>query len=148
VLAALLSLYIFPLYIKVFLIERERVDHRDGPYGSSANLILSMLDPLVAGFTQTGAQLIDPNYVANPAMNYYFLVVSCLVLVPVAVFVTAKIVEPRLGTYTGEKIAMEKVTADEKRGLKWAAISLGTSFKLWICRENTKILYGCGRPFI
>ncbi|WP_246943821.1 AbgT family transporter [Bacillus pinisoli] len=93
--------------------------------GFSANLILSMLDPLVAGFTQTGAQLIDPDYVANPAMNYYFLVVSCLVLVPVAVFVTAKIVEPRLGTYTGEKIAMEKVTADEKRGLKWAAISLG-----------------------
>ena len=93
--------------------------------GFSANLILSMLDPLVAGFTQTGAQLIDPSYVANPAMNYYFLVVSCLVLVPVAVFVTAKIVEPRLGVYTGEIIKMEKVTALEKRGLKWAAISLG-----------------------
>jgi aminobenzoyl-glutamate transport protein len=93
--------------------------------GFSANLILSMLDPLLAGFTQTGAQLIDPDYVANPAMNYYFLVISCIVLVPVAVLVTTKIVEPRLGTYTGEKITMEKVTAEEKRGLRWAGISLG-----------------------
>lgn len=92
--------------------------------GFSANLILSMLDPLVAGFTQTGAQLIDPTYVANPSMNYYFLVVSCLVLVPVAVLVTTKIVEPRLGAYTGEKIEMEKVTDLEKKGLRWAGISL------------------------
>ncbi|WP_079710661.1 AbgT family transporter [Paraliobacillus ryukyuensis] len=92
--------------------------------GFSANLILSMLDPLVAGFTQTGAQIIDPEYVANPAMNYYFLVISCLILVPVAVFVTTKIVEPRLGHYEGEEIEMEKVTPSEKKGLLWAGISL------------------------
>ncbi|MED3647683.1 AbgT family transporter [Halalkalibacterium halodurans] len=92
--------------------------------GFSANLILSMLDPLVAGFTQTGAQMIDPDYVANPAMNYYFLVASCLVLVPVAVWVTTKIVEPRLGTYTGEVEEITGVTKEEKKGLRWAGISV------------------------
>lgn len=35
----------------------------------SANLIVSMLDPLLSGFTQAGANLIDPSYVANPAIN-------------------------------------------------------------------------------
>lgn len=92
--------------------------------GFSANLILSMLDPLVAGFTQTGAQIIDANYVANPAMNYYFLAISCFVLVPVAVLVTTKIVEPRLGSYTGTTEKIEEVTKSEKRGLLWAGISI------------------------
>lgn len=92
--------------------------------GFSANLILSMLDPLVAGFTQVGANIIDPSYVANPAMNYYFLAVSCLILVPVAVLVTTKIVEPRLGVYEGEVEHMEAATKLEKKGLLWAGISL------------------------
>ncbi|MBO1911063.1 AbgT family transporter, partial [Microvirga sp. 3-52] len=77
--------------------------------GFSANLILSVLDPLVSGFTQTGAQMIDPEYIANPAMNYYFLVVSTLFLVPTAVFITTKIVEPRLGKYEGEIETLDEV---------------------------------------
>lgn len=90
----------------------------------SASLIVSLLDPLLAGFTQAGANLIDPNYEANPAMNYYFLVASTFVIIPVAQFVTNKIVEPRLGQYTGQIEALEKVTPLEKRGLLWAGISL------------------------
>src|SRR5699024_7539470 len=92
--------------------------------GFSANLILNVLDPLVAGFTQTGAQMLDPDYIANPAMNYYFLIVSALVLVPVAVLVTTKIVEPRLGKYEGKVEKQEEVTQEEKRGLTWAIISI------------------------
>lgn len=92
--------------------------------GFSANLVLSTMDPLIAGFTQSGAQLIDPNYIANPAMNYYFLAVSCLVLVPVTVLVTTKIVEPRLGAYTDKVEELERITKEEKRGLLWAGISL------------------------
>ncbi|AQQ53400.1 AbgT family transporter [Planococcus lenghuensis] len=92
--------------------------------GFSANLILSMLDPLIAGFTQIGANIIEPDYVANPAMNYYFLAISCIVLVPVAVLVTTKIVEPRLGAYDGEVEQMDPATKLEKKGLLWAGISL------------------------
>src|SRR5699024_5782112 len=93
--------------------------------GFSANLLISVLDPLVSGFTQTGADMIDPNYVANPAMNYYFLAVSALVLVPVAVWITTRIVEPRLGKYTGKVEKQESVTPLEKRGFIWAVASIG-----------------------
>lgn len=92
--------------------------------GFSANLLISVLDPLVAGFTQTGADIIDPNYVANPAMNYYFLAVSALVLIPVAVLITTKIVEPRLGKYTGKREKQQSVTPLEKRGFWWAVASI------------------------
>jgi aminobenzoyl-glutamate transport protein len=94
--------------------------------GFSANLIINVLDAMLAGFTQTSAQIIDPKYTANPAMNYYFLFASTLILLPVAVFVTTKIVEPRLGTFKGIVPAEvnSELTSDEKRGLKWATISL------------------------
>ncbi|UII54186.1 AbgT family transporter [Cytobacillus spongiae] len=96
--------------------------------GFSANIILNMLDALVAGFTETSAQIVDPSYKANPAMNYYFMVASTFVLVPVAVFVTTKIVEPRLGTYSPLAGAIEqadnKLSDLEKRGLRFAGIAL------------------------
>lgn len=90
----------------------------------SANLLVSMLDPLLSGFTQAGANLIDPNYVANPAINWYFMIASTFVIIPVAMFVTTKITEPRLGAYTGTVEKLEKATLEEKRGLLWAAIAL------------------------
>lgn len=92
--------------------------------GFSANLILNMLDPLISGFTEIGAQMVEPDYKANPAMNYYFLFISTLFLVPVAVFVTTKIVEPRLGKYEGAVEKLEGVTPLEKKGLIWAFVSV------------------------
>ena len=77
------------------------------------------MDPLIAGFTDTGAQMIDPEFIANPAMNYYFLIASTFVLVPTAVFVTTKIVEPRLGKYEGKIETLDEVTSVEKKGLRW-----------------------------
>ncbi|WAA11148.1 AbgT family transporter [Fervidibacillus albus] len=91
--------------------------------GFAANLIINMLDVLVAGFTEAGAQIIDPEYSANPGMNWYFLIVSFLFLVIVSTFVTNKITIPRLGKYEGEVEQMEELTSDEKRGLKWAGWS-------------------------
>ena len=35
---------------------------------------------VAAGFTGQSAQMVDPNYVVNPAMNMYFLAVSAVVL--------------------------------------------------------------------
>ncbi|MGP4081190.1 AbgT family transporter [Pseudalkalibacillus sp. R45] len=102
--------------------------------GFSANLILSMLDVLLAGFTESSAQIVDKNYEANPAMNYYFLIASTFVLVPVAVFVCSKIVEPRLGEYTlNAKVETKsKLTDHERRGLVWAGVSI-TLFIALLC---------------
>lgn len=91
--------------------------------GFAANLIVNMLDVLVAGFTEVGAQVMDPSYKANPAMNWYFLAASFVVLVIVATVVTNKITIPRLGKYEGDVQKMDPLTDDEKKGLRWAGWS-------------------------
>lgn len=90
----------------------------------AANFFLGMSDTLVAGFTEPAAQTVNPEYTANPAMNYYFIAVSAIILLFVAVWVTHKFTIPRFGTYTGEIEELEGITVEEKRGLKWAGVSL------------------------
>ncbi|MFS0824535.1 AbgT family transporter [Bacillus sp. 1P02SD] len=89
----------------------------------AANFIIGMSDTLVAGFTGPAAQTVDPNYAANPAMNYYFIVVSAIILLFVSLWVTHKFTIPRFGKYTGEIEAIESISLEESRGLKWAGIS-------------------------
>ncbi|PPS44107.1 AbgT family transporter [Chroococcidiopsis sp. TS-821] len=93
--------------------------------GFSANLLLSPLDPLLAGLSQSAAQLIDPNYVVNATANYYFLAFSTLLVTLVGWYVTDKIVEPRLDTYQGEEeTPIEELSASERKGLRWAGYAL------------------------
>ena len=94
--------------------------------GFSANLILTSLDPLLAGMTIDAATIIDPAYAEtmNVAMNLYFIIVSVFLLTLIGAFVTEKIVEPRLGTYSGEyKEKLERLKREEKKGLIWAAVA-------------------------
>ncbi|MBO8175891.1 MAG: AbgT family transporter [Bacillus sp. (in: Bacteria)] len=90
--------------------------------GFSANLIVNMLDALLAGFTESAARINDPSYVANPAMNWYFLAVSCFIIVPLAVWVTDRVVEPRLPAYKGKQASFQPLKPIEEKGLKWAGI--------------------------
>ncbi len=94
--------------------------------GFAACMMVQMGDVLATGFTVPAAQLIDPTYNATPAMNLYFMFVSAVILVPVGVWVNNKIIEPRLGTYTGviDESVHEKLTDVERKGLKWAGISI------------------------
>jgi aminobenzoyl-glutamate transport protein len=93
--------------------------------GFSANLLISTLDPLLAGLTQTAAQLIKPEYQVNATANYYFMAVSTFLITLIGWFVCEKIVEPRLGVYTGEvAVEMNEVTAVERKALRWAGYSL------------------------
>jgi aminobenzoyl-glutamate transport protein len=90
--------------------------------GYSANLLLGTIDPLLSDLSQEAAWIIDPEYVINPTCNYYFMFVSTFFIAAVGTWVTEKIVSPRLGDYKGDAKPEEikKLTADEKRGLKWA----------------------------
>ena len=63
--------------------------------GFSANFLPSGLDPLLQGFTQKAAQIIDPNAVVNPLCNWGFMSASCLVIVGVGWFVSDRVIEPR-----------------------------------------------------
>ena len=103
--------------------------------GYSANLLLGTVDPLLAGLSEEAAKIIDPNYLVNPAANYYFMAVSTFIIAAAGTWVTEAIVVPRLGTYDGDTKGEEitPLTADEKRGLWYALISMLvlTGLVLW-----------------
>jgi aminobenzoyl-glutamate transport protein len=76
--------------------------------GFSANLLLTSLDPLLAGFTTPAAQILDPAYVVEPTANYYLMAALVPVFTIAGTLVTEKVLEPRLGSYTppeGEEVA-------------------------------------------
>ncbi len=93
--------------------------------GFGANFFIGSIDPILAGISTSAAQLIIPDMVVNPAVNYYFMVASSFVVLIVGVWVTERIVEPRLGRYEGatERFAIEQLSPREKKGLRWAGIS-------------------------
>jgi aminobenzoyl-glutamate transport protein len=64
--------------------------------GFSANLIPSAIDPLLQGFTQSAAQIVDKNALVNPLCNFYFTASSSLLIVALGWLITEKLVEPRL----------------------------------------------------
>jgi aminobenzoyl-glutamate transport protein len=87
--------------------------------GFSANFIPSGIDPLLQGFTQSAAQIIDSNIQVNPLNNWFFTSASSLLIVGLAWYITDKIVEPRLSKLSlNEEITdmptMEKLDKKEK----------------------------------
>ena len=96
--------------------------------GFSANLILGTIDPLLAGLSQEASRILDPSYTVNPTANYYFMVASTFVIAFAGTFVTEKLVEPRLGKYTGEveekENSFDKLSKKEKKGLLMALLTL------------------------
>jgi len=92
--------------------------------GFSANLLVTSLDPLLAGITQPAARLVAPGYVVDPTANYYFMVVSTFVLTVVGTVVTTRVVEPRLGAWRGRVDGDSSAPADiERRGLRVALLA-------------------------
>ena len=67
--------------------------------GYSANLLLGTIDPLLSGLSQEAAQIIDPEYLVNPACNYYFMVVSTFVISAVGTWVTKRNPLPKLSQF-------------------------------------------------
>lgn len=64
--------------------------------GFSANPLPSALDPLLQGFTQPAAQIIDLAVQINPLCNYYFTACSSILVTLLGWYITDKIIEPRL----------------------------------------------------
>lgn len=95
--------------------------------GYSANLLIGALDPMLAGISQAAASDIDPNYEVSVMGNFFFLFVSTFLITILGTFVTNKIVEPRLGKYSGnlageEDNSLTTVTSTERKGLRNAGI--------------------------
>ena len=107
--------------------------------GFSANLIVTGLDPLLAGFTQEGARILDSDYAVAATCNWWFMIGSTLVLTLTGWGVTAWFVEPRYSKkapdeggptpVSDEDHEARRITDEEKRGLLCGGIAL-TAFLL------------------
>jgi aminobenzoyl-glutamate transport protein len=64
--------------------------------GFSANLLITAVDPLLAGLTQAGAAILDPGYQVAVTANWWFMIISTVLLTLTAWAVTAWYVEPQL----------------------------------------------------
>ncbi|MDR2529200.1 MAG: AbgT family transporter [Synergistaceae bacterium] len=92
--------------------------------GFCACAILGISDALAYGFTELAARMIDPNYAASPAINYYFLLTSSFLLTLTGVLVSEKVLIPRyagidLARY-GKVDSERELTPQERKGLKAA----------------------------
>lgn len=94
--------------------------------GFSANPLPSALDPLLQGFTQPAAQLINPAVLVNPLCNYFFTAISSILIISLGWYVTDRIVEPRLnrGTPTDDDAnvspQMDTIDPRERSAFRWA----------------------------
>jgi aminobenzoyl-glutamate transport protein len=98
--------------------------------GFSANPLPGALDPLLQGFTQPAAQIIDPSVLVNPLGNYFFTGISSLLIVALGWAITDLIIEPRLNRTTpvdaDAKAAedMDTISATEKKAFYWSTGTL------------------------
>jgi len=106
--------------------------------GFSANLIPSGIDPLLQGFTQSAAQLIDPARMVNPLSNWYFTGASTLLVMLIGWYLTDRIVEPRLQALavdgdTKDMPTLEPLTPAESRGLRVGGLAMiiGVALLTW-----------------
>jgi len=90
--------------------------------GFSANFLPSGLDPLLQGFTQKAAQIIDPEIAVNPLCNWGFMSASCIMIIGVGWYVSDRMIEPRLARLppddgTGTGVGLNRLEPRELRGL-------------------------------
>lgn len=92
--------------------------------GYSANLVIGALEPMLAGISTEAAAMVAPGYIVGAAANWYFIIVSTIIIVIIGTFVTNKIVEPRWEK--AEVGKQEKVVLEdrEKKALLYANSSL------------------------
>lgn len=128
--------------------------------GFSSNLLVTSLDPLLGGLTQTGARVIEPGYELNAACNWWFLAASTFLLTLVGWAVTDLFVEPRLNRRSPDdggpaqvgagaaELRAERLSAGESRALLYAVSVLGVMLAgvLALVFIEGSPIYGDGMP--
>ena len=94
--------------------------------GFSATLGMpSSLDPLLAGLTQTAAQLVDPTVVVNPLNNLVFTTVSSALIIVVGWVLTDRVIEPRLRATRGGRGPRRTADAGAARAARAPRAAVG-----------------------
>ena len=98
--------------------------------GFSANPLPGALDPLLQGFTQPAAQIIQAGMEINPLNNYFFTASSSILIVLLGWFITDRLIEPRLNRNSpvddDADIAtdMDVITPKERKAFWWASLAI------------------------
>ncbi len=92
--------------------------------GFSANLVITAVDPLLAGFTESAAHVIDPSYRVAVTANWWFMAASTVVLTLVGWTVTAIWIEPRANRVTIDPSTFNLNQASDARAMRHALIAL------------------------
>ncbi|HRQ05540.1 MAG TPA: AbgT family transporter, partial [Nitrosomonas halophila] len=105
--------------------------------GFSANLFITALEPLLAGFTQSGATLIVPEYQVAVTANWWFMIASTFVLTLTGWWVTVRWVEPMSSRYTitsgrQEPVLGEQLAESENKALRQALLALLVTFAVFL----------------
>ena len=112
-------------------------------------------DGALAGFANTAAHVIDPDYTVNITHNWYFKSASSVIIALAGWFVTDKIVEPRLmrtiPNFEGAELASVaslSLGSHEKRalGVSVAVMALILGVFAWIIIAPGMPLAGMGTP--
>lgn len=124
--------------------------------GFSANISPGQLDALLFGITEeaVSASALDPAWTANIAGNWYFITAMTIIYLPIIWYVTDKIIEPRLGAWTGGASAGadaeglspdpgEETGPSASKGLRNAGLAALAIVGLWVA-----MVYAPGTPLI
>ena len=97
----------------------------------TVNMLIKPLDAVLVEFTNDAARLVDPARTIGLTSNFWFSIVSVLVLTVTIAFITDKIIAPRLGPYDPATAAEGTTTEQaavlseaESRGLRYAGFGL------------------------
>jgi aminobenzoyl-glutamate transport protein len=97
----------------------------------TVNTLITPLDAVLVQFTNDAAHLVDPSRSIGLASNFWFSIVSVVLLTFTISFITDKVIGPRLGPYdpamaaegtTTEQAAV--LSASETKGLRYAGFGL------------------------
>ncbi len=95
--------------------------------GFSANLIITALDPLLAGFTESAAQIISPEYQVTDTANLWFMIASTIVLTVTGWIISVYWVEPQIGTMGMDSSVktetLSQTSEQQSKGLYVAGLS-------------------------
>lgn len=91
--------------------------------GFTANLLIVTTDVLLSGISTEAAKSMDAAVQVSVIDNWYFMATSVMVLTLVGGLITDKLIEPRLGVWSGscdEKL--KAITPEQRYGLRIAGI--------------------------
>ena len=98
--------------------------------GFAGNIAPGQLDVLLFGFTQEAARIVDPAWQMNPLGNWWFILAIVVLFTPAIWYITDRIVEPRLGRWTGTmdaesraELERSELTDAEHSGMRRAGLA-------------------------